>query len=83
LSLANGLLSSGATEIVQEQVNRLVQKGNAKLGFGFIDDLDVGIGDRYPVGGRTQFRDRASDRENTRDVCHQFVREAGEGVIHE
>jgi membrane protein len=36
LSLANGLLPSGATEIVQEQVNRLVQKGNAKLGFGFI-----------------------------------------------
>ncbi|HEY7297396.1 MAG TPA: YhjD/YihY/BrkB family envelope integrity protein [Xanthobacteraceae bacterium] len=39
LSLANGLLPSDATDIVQEQVNRLVQKGNAKLGFGFLAGL--------------------------------------------
>jgi hypothetical protein len=39
--------------------------------------------DRCPVGGRTLFRDRAPDRANTRDVCHQFVPEAGEDVSHE
>ena len=39
LSLANGLLPSGATDIVQEQVNRLVQKGNGRLGFGFLAGL--------------------------------------------
>src|SRR5215470_12668421 len=39
LTTVNGFLPSGATDIVQEQVNRLVQKGNAKLGFGFIAGL--------------------------------------------
>jgi membrane protein len=39
LSLTNGFLPSGATDIVHEQVSRLVQKGNAKLGFGFIGGL--------------------------------------------
>ena len=38
LTTVNGFLPSGATDIVQEQVNRLVQKGNTKLGFGFIAD---------------------------------------------
>src|SRR6516165_4402820 len=43
LSVANGVLPSGATDIVQEQVNRLVQKGNAKLGFGFIGGLALAL----------------------------------------
>jgi membrane protein len=43
LSLTNGLLPSGATDIVQEQVNRLVQKGNARLGFGFIAGLALAL----------------------------------------
>jgi membrane protein len=34
LSLVASLLPGGAVEIVQEQVNRLVWKGDAKLGFG-------------------------------------------------
>ena len=38
LTTVNGFLPSGATDIVQEQVSRLVQKGNTKLGFGFIAD---------------------------------------------
>jgi membrane protein len=42
-SAANGLLPSGAMDIVQEQVNRLVQKGNAKLGFGFVGGLALAL----------------------------------------
>jgi membrane protein len=43
LSLVAGLLPAGAVEIVQEQVNRLVSKGDAKLGFGFIFGLGVAL----------------------------------------
>jgi membrane protein len=43
LSLVAGLLPDGAVEIVQEQVNRLVSKGDAKLGFGFIFGLAVAL----------------------------------------
>jgi membrane protein len=43
LSLVAGLLPGGAVEIVQEQVNRLVSKGDAKLGFGFIFGLGVAL----------------------------------------
>ena len=35
LSLVGGFLPSGGVDIVQEQVNRLVAKGDAKLSFGF------------------------------------------------
>jgi membrane protein len=43
LSLVAGLLPGGAVDIVQEQVNRLVSKGDAKLGFGFIFGLGVAL----------------------------------------
>src|ERR1700721_3004258 len=43
LSLVAGLLPDGAVEIVQEQVNRLVSKGDAKLGIGFIFGLAVAL----------------------------------------
>jgi membrane protein len=43
LSLAAGLLPAGAFEIVEEQVNRIVQKGDAKLGFGFVFGLGLAL----------------------------------------
>jgi membrane protein len=43
LSLVAGFLPGGAVEIVQEQVNRLVSKGDAKLGIGFIFGLAVAL----------------------------------------
>ena len=36
LSMANGILPSGAVDVVRDQVNRVVQNNSAKLGFGFI-----------------------------------------------
>jgi hypothetical protein len=51
---------------------------------GYVEGRNVTIKYRWSdVGGRAQFRDRAPDRANTRDVCHQFVPEAGEDVSHE
>ena len=38
-----GFLPGGAVEIVQEQVNRLLSKGDAKLGIGFIFGLAVAL----------------------------------------
>jgi uncharacterized BrkB/YihY/UPF0761 family membrane protein len=43
LSLVAGFLPGGAVEIVQEQVNRLVSKGDAKLGIGFMFGLAVAL----------------------------------------
>jgi membrane protein len=43
LSLLAGLLPAGAFEIVQEQVNRIVSKGDAKLGFAFIFGLALAL----------------------------------------
>jgi membrane protein len=41
LSVMAGLLPSGAFDIFQEQVSRLVAKGDAKLSFGFVFGLAV------------------------------------------
>ncbi len=43
LSIVADFLPGGAMDIVQEQVNRLVSKGDAKLGFGFIFGLVVAL----------------------------------------
>src|SRR5439155_14089384 len=43
LSTLAGLLPAGAFEIVQEQVNRIVSKGDAKLGFAFIFGLALAL----------------------------------------
>jgi membrane protein len=43
LSLLADLLPGGVLEIVQEQINRIVQKGDAKLGFGFILGLGFAL----------------------------------------
>ena len=43
LSLLAGFLPGGAIDIIQEQVNRLVSKGDAKLGFGFILGLGMAL----------------------------------------
>ena len=43
LSLLAGFLPAGAIDIVQEQVNRLVSKGDAKLSFGFIFGLGMAL----------------------------------------
>jgi membrane protein len=43
LSVIASFLPSGAVDIVQEQVNRLVSKGDAKLGVGFIFGLLVAL----------------------------------------
>ena len=43
LSLVGGFLPSGGVDIVQEQVNRLVAKGDAKLSFGFIFGLGLAL----------------------------------------
>jgi membrane protein len=43
LSLLAGLLPGGALDIVQEQINRIVQKGDAKLGFGFVFGLSLAL----------------------------------------
>src|SRR3954470_23411026 len=41
LRLAAGLVPEGAVGIVQEQITRIVSKGDAKLGFGFL--LGLGL----------------------------------------
>ena len=41
LSMAAGILPGGAVDIVREQITRLVSKGDAKLGFGFIVGLGI------------------------------------------
>src|SRR5436190_10392414 len=43
LSLLAGFLPAGAIDIVQEQVTRLVSKGDAKLSFGFIFGLGMAL----------------------------------------
>jgi membrane protein len=43
LTLLAGFLPGGAMDIIQEQVNRLVAKGDAKLSFGFIFGLGVAL----------------------------------------
>jgi membrane protein len=43
LSLLAGFFPGGAMDIIQEQVNRLVSKGDAKLSLGFIFGLGVAI----------------------------------------
>lgn len=43
LSLLAGILPQGGFDIVQEQVNRIASKGNAKLGFGFIFGLGLAL----------------------------------------
>jgi membrane protein len=43
LSLLAGFLPGGAMDIIQEQVTRLVSKGDAKLSLGFISGLLVAI----------------------------------------
>jgi membrane protein len=43
LSMAAGILPSGAIDIIREQVGRLASKGDAKLGFGFILGLGIAL----------------------------------------
>jgi membrane protein len=43
LSLAANLVPAGGLEIVQEQVDRIVAKGETKLGFGFIFGLALAL----------------------------------------
>ena len=43
LSLLAGFLPGGAMDIIQEQINRLVSKGDAKLSLGFIFGLGVAL----------------------------------------
>src|SRR4051794_10162948 len=43
LALLSGFLPGGAMDIIQEQVNRLVSKGDAKLSFGFIIGLAMAL----------------------------------------
>jgi membrane protein len=43
LSLLAGFLPGGAMDIIQEQVNRLVSKGDAKLSLGFIFGLGLAL----------------------------------------
>jgi membrane protein len=43
LSIMAGILPGGAFDIFQEQVNRLVSKGDAKLGFAFIFGLGLAL----------------------------------------
>jgi membrane protein len=43
LSLVAGFLPGAGVDLVQEQVNRLVAKGDAKLGFGFIFGLGLAL----------------------------------------
>ena len=43
LSMAAGILPGGAIDIISEQVGRLVSKGDAKLGFGFIVGLGIAL----------------------------------------
>jgi membrane protein len=43
LSMAAGILPGGAVDIIREQITRLVSKGDAKLGFGFIIGLGIAL----------------------------------------
>jgi len=43
LSIMAGILPAGAFDIFQDQVNRLVSKGDARLGFGFILGLGLAL----------------------------------------
>src|SRR5207249_8386072 len=43
LSIAAGILPGGAVDIIREQITRLVSKGDAKLGFGFIIGLGIAL----------------------------------------
>jgi membrane protein len=41
--MAAGILPGGAVDIIREQITRLVSKGDAKLGFGFIIGLGIAL----------------------------------------
>jgi len=43
LSMAAGILPDGAIDVIREQVARLVSKGDARLGFGFILGLGIAL----------------------------------------
>ena len=43
LSMAAGILPGGANDVIREQVARLVSKGDARLGFGFILGLGIAL----------------------------------------
>jgi membrane protein len=43
LSIAAGILPGGAIDVIREQVARLVSKGDARLGFGFILGLGIAL----------------------------------------
>ena len=43
LSLASGILPSGAVDILHEEITKLVAKSDAKLSFGFITGLAVAL----------------------------------------
>jgi membrane protein len=43
LSLIGGFVPGGAVDIIREQITRLVSKGDAKLGFGFVIGLAVAL----------------------------------------
>ena len=43
LSMLGGVLPGGGVAIVEEQINRIVSKGDAKLGFGFLFGLGLAL----------------------------------------
>jgi membrane protein len=43
LSMAGGILPAGTVSLVQDQVNQLVAKGDAKLSFGFVFGLGIAL----------------------------------------
>jgi membrane protein len=43
LSMAAGILPGGAVDIIHEQITRLLSKGDAKLGFGFVVGLAIAL----------------------------------------
>src|SRR6478672_3187508 len=43
LSLASGVLPAGGMEIIQEQINRITAKGDAKLSFAFAASLGLAL----------------------------------------
>ena len=43
LSMAAGILPGGVVDIISEQITRLVSRGDAKLGFGFIVGLGIAL----------------------------------------
>ena len=43
LSMAGGILPAGTVNLVQDQVNQLIAKGDAKLSFGFVFGLGIAL----------------------------------------